>query len=147
MNFFTLLKNEHKDAKDTFKKLLAEDSIDSAETDLLCNKLLLHMDMEEKYFYPRMKQAKETEDLAVEAKLEHTEAKALIRALLKNSLDDIEKKVKLETLQLEIEHHVDEEESDLFPLAKKVLDDDEVKAITEKMLALKEKSGLASGKR
>src|SRR5690242_7557678 len=124
MNFFTLLKQEHKEAKETFKTLLDADKINRRETELLCDKLLLHMEMEEKFFYPMVEEYKITEDMAEEAELEHTEAKKFIRALKNGAeLDEVEYKVKLEMLKLGIEHHAEEEEKELFPAAKKALSD------------------------
>ena len=146
MDFFTLLKEEHQEAKDTFKKLSKQEPADTKLAETLCKKLLLHMEMEEKYFYPKMEAIKEAEHLAIESKLEHQEAKKQIQALLKGSLDEIETKVKLETLQLEIEHHVEEEETEVFPLARKYLSKEDVQKITEQMLALKEKSMASIGK-
>jgi hemerythrin-like domain-containing protein len=139
MNFFTLLKQEHKEAKDTFKKLLKADKIDRKETQTLCYKLLLHMEMEESYFYPEMEKYKVSKDLSEEANLEHDEAKAFIDALLTSKLDEMAYKVKLEMLQLCIEHHADEEEDELFPVAQKKLSDAQISAITDKMMALKDK--------
>lgn len=146
MNFFTLLKQEHKEAKDTFKTLLDQEKIDRKETEVLCHKLLLHMEMEEKYFYPLMDKAKEEKmnDMAEEAKLEHTEAKKPIKELLSGKLDDVAYKVKLELLHLEITHHADEEEKDVFPKAKGILAADQIKDITEKMITLKEKKQTAA---
>ena len=139
MNFLTLLKQEHKEAKDTFKTLLNQEKIDHAITEELCHKLLLHMEMEEKYLYPTMEEFKATEDLSEEAELEHTEAKKFITALLNGKLDEMEYKVKLEMLQLGVEHHIEEEENKLFPIAKTKLSDAQVKEISEQMIALKEK--------
>jgi hemerythrin-like domain-containing protein len=139
MNFFNLLKAEHKEAKSEFKALLKLDEPDSERTGVLCQKLLLHMEMEEKYFYPEMEQYKSTEELSEEAQLEHAEAKKIIKSLLNNKLDDVEYKVKLEMLQLAIEHHIEEEEKELFPLAEKKLSAQQVEEISNKMLALKEK--------
>jgi iron-sulfur cluster repair protein YtfE (RIC family) len=141
MNFFTLLKQEHKEAKDTFKALLEAEEIDHKEAELLCNKLLLHMEMEEKYFYPLIQKAKDDKavELSEEAQLEHTEAKKPIKELLSGKLDNVEFKVKLELLQLEITHHAEEEEKELFPKAKEILSAEQVTDITEKMVALKEK--------
>jgi hypothetical protein len=140
MNFISILKDEHKEAKSLFKELLKQDSVEAKSCEILCKKLLLHMEMEEKFFYPKVKKIKETQELAIEAKLEHEEAKVQITALLKDKLDEIETKVKLETLQLEIEHHVEEEEKELFPLAEKALSENEIQEITEKMIQLKERS-------
>jgi hemerythrin-like domain-containing protein len=144
MNFFTLLKQEHDEAKETFKTLLGGEEIDRDETEVLCQKLLLHMEMEEKYFYPLMEQYKSTEELSEEAELEHTEAKKFIRSLQNNKLDETEFKVKLEILQLAIEHHIEEEESEIFPKAKQKLDKDQVQEITEQMVALKEKKAVSA---
>lgn len=146
MNFINVLKDEHKEAKSLFKELLKQDSVEAKECETLCKKLLLHMEMEEKFFYPKVKKIQDTKELALEAKLEHEEAKVQITALLKDELDAIETKVKLETLQLEIEHHVEEEEKELFPLAEKVLSEKEVQEITEKMMQLKERSELKAKK-
>lgn len=139
MNFFNLLKDEHQEAKTTFKTLLESEEIDHDKTGLLCQKLLLHMEMEEKYFYPVMENYKATEELSEEAELEHTEAKKFIKSLLNNKLEDSEYKVKLEMLQLAIEHHIKEEENELFPLAQKKLNDTQIQEITDQMLKLKEK--------
>jgi hemerythrin-like domain-containing protein len=140
MNFFTLLKQEHKEAKGLFKELLKADVVDREKAELLCHKLQLHMEMEEKCLYPILDKISSTSDMAEEAELEHAEAKKFIRALLKgNALDDIEYKVKLEMLHVGIEHHVQEEESEFFPEAEKILSKEQVQEITDNMLALKEK--------
>lgn len=139
MNFLTLLKQDHKEAKDTFKTLTNQEKIDRAKTEELCQKLLLHMEMEEKYFYPVMEEYKASKELSEEAELEHTEAKKFITTLLNGKLDDVEYKVKLEMLQLGIEYHIQEEEGELFPVAKTKLSEAQIKEISDKMIALKEK--------
>jgi hypothetical protein len=138
MNFFTLLKQEHKEAKETFDTLLNQEEIDRKETEILFQKLLLHMEMEEKCFYPLMENYKATEELSEEAELEHTEAKKYIRQILSDKLHDVEYKVKLEMLQLCIEHHAKEEEKELFPIARKKLSEKQIQSITEDMMALKQ---------
>jgi hemerythrin-like domain-containing protein len=97
------------------------------------------MEMEEIYFYPLMEKYKATGELAEEAELEHNEAKKFIDALLKKTLDEAEYKVKLEMLHMAIEHHIEEEENELFPKAKEKLSKAQIEDITQKMLALKEK--------
>jgi hypothetical protein len=146
MNFITMLKQEHKEAKQTLETLLSAEEIDRKEAEELCETLLLHMEMEELYFYPVMESFKETEELSEEAELEHTEAKKIIRALLRTQLEEVEYKVKLETLQLEIVHHIEEEESELLPLAQKKLADEQIKQISEQMLTLKTKKQSASAR-
>ncbi|WP_373532535.1 hemerythrin domain-containing protein [Vampirovibrio sp.] len=146
MDFFTLLKDEHKEAQGTFRELFQETEIDPQKAEVLCQKLLVHMEMEEKYFYPVMQEHKTTKELSKEATLEHSEAKKLIKAMLEKNLDETEYKVKLEMLQLAIEHHIEEEEKEVLPKAEKWIQQDKVQEITEKMLALKErKKALISG--
>jgi hemerythrin-like domain-containing protein len=139
MDFFTLLKKEHKEVKALFKELLKEEEPDHPKTDLLCHKLLLHMEMEEKYFYPVAQKMKSTAKIGVEAEVEHAEAKKFIRQLLNKELESVEYKVKLEMLHLAIEHHVEEEETEFFPQAEKELSREQIEDITQKMIHLKEK--------
>ncbi|MEB3246202.1 MAG: hemerythrin domain-containing protein [Vampirovibrionales bacterium] len=139
MDFFSLLKQEHQEAKDLFEEILDTEPIDRAKTELLCEKLKLHMEMEETFFYPEIEDLKKTKEMTQEGELEHDEAKKYMKALLKSDLDDIEYKVKLEMLKLSVVHHVDEEESDLFPEAKKVLSKTQIDRITDEMKAYKSK--------
>lgn len=139
MNFITMLKKEHKETKDLFKEILEAEKIDHEKTKQLSSMLLMHMENEEKHLYPVMEKHKEVGDITKEAELEHKEGKKVIKELMGGKLDDVEYKVKLEILQLEIEHHVEEEEKELFPKCKELLSDEDIKAISEKMMAFKEK--------
>lgn len=134
MDLLTLLKSDHAEAKNLFRKILKEDEIDTELVETLCQKLTIHMELEEKLFYPVLSEHKETSELAEEAGLEHAEAKKLVRAL-----DNSERKVKCEMLQLTIEHHVDEEEGEIFPKAKKILSRDQLNSIGAEFIKQKEK--------
>ncbi|MEB3286689.1 MAG: hemerythrin domain-containing protein [Vampirovibrionales bacterium] len=140
MTLFTLLKEEHKEAKTTLKQLVEQDELQQKDTEEICQKLLLHMEMEEKFLYPVMEGFEDSEELTEEAELEHAEAKKLIKDLSNEKLDHVECKVKVEMLQLGIEHHVKEEEEELFPKIKENLSKEDIDAIGEKMLAYKEKN-------
>jgi iron-sulfur cluster repair protein YtfE (RIC family) len=136
---FSLLKEQHKEAKVLFKEVLASDPVDREKAKKVCKKLSLHMELEEKYLYPVMEEHGDTQETAKEAELEHAEAKKAIKDILADKLDDTELKVKVELLFLEIEHHVKEEESDFFPKIKADLPKEQVEEIKAKMLALMEK--------
>lgn len=139
MDLLTLLKNDHAEVKNLFQKILKEEEIDTDLVETLCQKLTIHMDLEEKLFYPVLVEHKETSELAEEAGLEHAEAKKLVRALKKDDLDNSERKVKCEMLKLAIEHHVDEEEGEIFPKAKKILTRDQLNSIGAEFAKQKEK--------
>ena len=147
MNFFTLLKNDHKEVKETFQTLLDAKKIDRKATKELCHKLLLHMEMEESFFYPEMEKFKSDKDMSEEAFLEHDEGKRYIDTLLTDTkLSDMEYTVKLEMLKLCILHHAEEEEKELFPEAKEKLSEEQIKQITADMMALKEKKHRVASK-
>jgi hypothetical protein len=136
---FSLLKEQHKEAKTLFKEALASDPVDREKAKKVCKKLSLHMELEEKYLYPVMEKIDDTEEIAQEAELEHAEAKKAIKDILADKLDDTELKVKVELLFLEIEHHVKEEETEFFPKIKADLSPEQVEEIKSKMLTLLEK--------
>jgi len=140
MNIFTVLKKDHREVQDLFKDILKdEDDLDEDKVETLCQMLTVHMELEEKLFYPELKRHKETSDMEEEAELEHAEAKTLVRALKKGGLDNTEMKVKIEMLQLAINHHIEEEEKEVFPEAKEIISDDKISSIAEKFTAEKEK--------
>ena len=139
MTVFSMLKADHKEAKALFKTLVDDEQMEQPIIEELCDKLLLHMELEEKFYYPVTQAETDTEELAKEAVLEHAEAKKLIQALKKGNLDETETKVKLEMLKLAIEHHVKEEEEELFPESKKTLSAETLDEIASKMTAYKEK--------
>ena len=136
---FSLLKEQHKEAKTLFKEALANDPVDREKAKKVCKKLALHMELEEKYLYPVMENNEDTKETAKEAELEHAEAKKAIKDILADKLDDTELKVKVELLFLEIEHHVKEEENDFFPKIKADLPAEQLEEIKAKMLALLQK--------
>ncbi|WP_373532728.1 hemerythrin domain-containing protein [Vampirovibrio sp.] len=139
MNFLTLLKEDHKAVKDQFQRLLKQNPVDKDEAAVLYEKLLLHMAMEERYFYPAIQKIQEAEGITLQANLDHEGAKTQIQALQqKKNLDEISYKVKLDILQMEIMHHIDQEESEVFPVAKSHLSEEELQAMGVAMMALKE---------
>ena len=142
MDFIQLLTAEHKEVKELFAKCEKQDPIDRDTVELICEKLKLHMEMEEKFLYPVMEEFKKSQEMAEEAELEHAEAKKFLRALSgsgSSELDDVEYKVKFEMLKLGVEHHAEEEEKELFPACEKLLKPAQIQEITEQMVALKEK--------
>lgn len=138
MDVFKLLKQDHQEAKMTFRALVSKSEVDWMETRLLCNKLLLHMEMEETYFYPFMEHYTESRQLTEESKSEHAEAKKIIQELLGGRVDNREYKTRLERLETTIVHHIEKEENQMFPLASRKLSEEQLQDIAEKMLILKQ---------
>lgn len=81
--------------------------------------LALHTQVEEEIFYPALRKALDEDDLMDEADVEHDGAKSLIAQLETMKPGDDHYDAKVTVLGEYIEHHVKEEQSDMFPKARK----------------------------
>jgi hemerythrin superfamily protein len=121
----TLLESQHREVEEMFKKY--EDLTDRAKAskkkiaDQVCTALTLHAQIEEEIFYPATREAsKETEDMVDEAVVEHAAAKDLIAQILGMDPDDDLYDAKVKVLSEQIEHHVEEEEQEMFPKVREL---------------------------
>lgn len=116
-----LLMADHKKVKALFEEF--EDADGSAEkaelVATICKELEVHMQIEEEIFYPAVKQALNDHELVPEGEVEHGSVKDLIAQVkgVKPAGDTYDARVKV--MGELIEHHVKEEESEMFPAAKK----------------------------
>ena len=123
MDALTLLMSQHKEVKSIFEELEETEDHDDklALFEELADALAAHAAIEEKIFYP-MAYSSDTQDLLNEAVEEHLAAKRLLADLLKMSPDDEKFDAKVKVLKEQIEHHVEEEETELFPKVRADLD-------------------------
>jgi hemerythrin superfamily protein len=144
-----MLTADHKKVKKLFAdfdKLKEEGSDEdkSAVVDQICNELKIHAELEEEIFYPAVRKAIDDSDLMDEALVEHAGAKDLIAQLEDASPDDDLYDAKVTVLGEQIEHHVKEEEGEMFPKAKKAKVDSETLGATmlKRKIALMDKMGI-----
>lgn len=128
-----LLEKQHRKVEAIFKKLEGGRSDNDALLTELANDLAAHMVIEQELFYPAAMAAKE--DLVLEAYEEHAVAEFALKRLLSKSPDDVTFKAKLTTLKELIEHHVKEEEEELFPKVEKAIPAAELTALGKQMKA------------
>jgi iron-sulfur cluster repair protein YtfE (RIC family) len=102
----------------------------------VCNELKVHTTLEEEIFYPAVREAIEDEDIMNEAQVEHDSAKELISQLEGMKPDDPMYAAIFTVLGEYVMHHVKEEESEMFPQAKK--SEIDLMALAEQMAARKE---------
>jgi len=121
-----LLTADHKEVKALFKdydKLVeaeADDGEKQALAEQICTMLTAHATAEEEFFYPAAREVLgEDEDLIDEADVEHATAKELIAQIEASTPDDPLYDAKVRVLGEYIDHHVKEEEGEIFPKAKK----------------------------
>jgi len=79
--------------------------------------------------------AKRTEDILLESLEEHVGIKRVIADLLAITPADETFDAKIKVLKEQVEHHVEEEETDLFPKVRKLFDKDRLEAIGQEMSA------------
>ncbi|MCW5298909.1 hemerythrin domain-containing protein [Herbaspirillum lusitanum] len=118
-----LLKADHQEAKELFDKYenIKEHAGDDQKMEIakkVCGALLIHMEIEEKIFYPRVRQKIDDADLMNEALVEHDGAKSLIQQIGELKPGDPMFDAKIKVLGEQIEHHVEEEEKEMFPKAR-----------------------------
>jgi hemerythrin-like domain-containing protein len=142
MNVFTLLKADHKKVSGIFEKLepTTERGVKTREElfATLKQELEVHTSIEERFLYPALEKADETHDIALEAIEEHAVVKQLLAELEELAVDDETWSAKLKVLQENVEHHVEEEEGEMFKKAKQVLSDEEQEALGARMERAKE---------
>jgi hemerythrin superfamily protein len=136
MNAIKLLESQHREVEKLFSQIeKAKDSSKKEELfTTLADNLAVHASIEEHHFYPAVKE-KRTEDILLESLEEHLAIKRVLSDLLDVEIEDETFDAKLAVLQETVEHHVEEEEGDLFPKVRKILDADELEAIGQAMSA------------
>jgi hypothetical protein len=138
MDAFELLKADHKKVAELFDSLEAA----SGKAKLVVFKqikseLELHAHIEEKFLYPALEKPEETHDLTLEAYEEHKVVKTLLAELSGAKTADDEWQAKAKVLRENVEHHVKEEENELFDKADDVLSDEEIEGLGNRMEAEK----------
>lgn len=140
-NALELLINDHRNVRKLFKeyekiheKAAAEDKQELAEQ--ICTEFLMHANVEEQIFYPAVRDAIKDEELIDEAEVEHQTARDLIEQIQAMTPDDELYDAKVRVLGEYVEHHVEEEEKEMFPKVKKAKLD--LDAMGEEMMQAKE---------
>lgn len=142
-----LLKADHKAVKALFKT--ADELSDRATTQLkkvgdqICRELTVHAEIEEKIFYPAVKERsqrghKEQRDLVLESYEEHALAKKIIGELESLDASDESYRAKLKVLHELIDEHVKEEERELFPATRELMSEDNLLQLGQQMQQMKE---------
>ena len=149
MNAFTLLKNDHEKVAGILEKIneTTERALKGREElfTQLKNELDVHTRIEEEILYPTLEEYEETRPISLEAYEEHALVKQLLEELASSPKDDEGWTAKFTVLKENIEHHVEEEEGEMFTKARKVLSKDEIETLGNRLQDAKrvDKSAMA----
>ncbi|MCR5885875.1 hemerythrin domain-containing protein [Rhizobacter sp. J219] len=120
-----LLTQDHKEVKALFKeyeklcKADADETQKQALAEQICEMLTVHAQIEEELVYPAAYEALDESDLVDEAQVEHASAKDLIAQIRGMQPADELYDAKVTVLGEYIDHHVKEEEKEMFPKLRK----------------------------
>jgi hemerythrin superfamily protein len=143
VNAIDMLKQQHREVEELFEEFESAGDGAKKTKERVCKQiadaLALHAEIEEKIFYPESKQAAEdAEELLRESVEEHLAVKKLIADIMQSSVDDPQFDAKLTVLKEQVEHHVEEEEQDLFPKVKKACSKQQLEDMGDRMQQLAE---------
>jgi hemerythrin superfamily protein len=142
MDAVTLLKNDHKTVEALFKKFQkAGPTAHKTKQELvekIIEELSIHAAIEEQVLYPAARQAvPESEDDVLEALEEHHIVKWVLSELDGMKATDERFTAKVTVLIENVRHHVEEEESELFPELRKAMKRKELEELAQAMEAAK----------
>ena len=147
MDVFEILRQDHRKVDGLFRQL--EPSGDDGRRQQLFQQLKqeldLHAQVEETILYPALKEPSETQGLTSEAYAEHAEVKQLLSQMQQTPPGDARFDELLSELRRGVEHHVAEEEGEMFEKARAVLSRQQVEEITRRVEEAKQQGARATG--
>ncbi len=139
MNIFTYLKKDHRKVSNLLEQITAspESTKNMSILEDIVKELTLHAETEQATFYKSLaKMAKAKKEITY-AKEEHKAIKKSMRKVLDLEQNTPNWYIAFGELKAIVEHHVEEEETKIFKIAKKILSKGKAESLTEEMEDLK----------
>lgn len=142
MDALRLLKDDHTKVKKMLEEL--DGTTERAEKtrtegfDRLKHELAIHETIEEEILYPALQEFAKTKDITLEAYEEHHVVDQIVAELEATPVSDETWGAKLTVMKENLEHHIEEEEDDMFKQARQVMEPAELEELGERMAARKE---------
>lgn len=134
-----MLKDDHEKVKGLLSKLDATtERAEKTRTEMLQTlkaELTVHETIEEEVLYPALKEYAETKEIALEAYEEHHVVDQVMSELEATPVEDETWGAKLAVMKENLEHHIEEEEKEMFKQARQVMSDEELEQLGERMAA------------
>lgn len=136
-----ILERDHRRFEELLRK--GEDTTEQARStrrellDTLTRELNAHELMEEKVFYPALKSHPQARALVLEGYQEHHVADVIVAELEQVATNDEQWAAKFKVLKENLEHHIQEEEGEMFRAARGIFSKEELKALGQRMLTVR----------
>ena len=137
MNALTLLEDDHKKMRKLLNELESptERGVKTREElyATIKGELLVHEAIEEEIFYPALKEHPKAEDIVLEGYEEHHVVDVVMAELEGLAVDDESWGAKAKVMKENVEHHMEEEEGEMFEKARQVFDREELQELGTRM--------------
>ena len=144
MNIFDIIVHDHENVKTIIQKLLTSTTRAGKTREQqfmkLRDELSQHMFAEEQLFYPFLMDHADDREPVHEALEEHRSARIVLSDVESTPVEDESWHPKLKVLHEQIDHHIQEEESDIFELAHEFIDEDMAQDLGQKFQGLKKEA-------
>ena len=136
-----ILERDHRRFQELLRK--GEDTTEQARSTrrelltTLTRELNAHELMEEKVFYPALQSHPQARAIVLEGFQEHHVADVILTELEQVATNDEQWAAKFKVLKENLEHHIQEEEGEMFRAARGILSKEELQALAHRMLAVR----------
>lgn len=136
-NAIELLKEDHRKVKKLLEQ--GDETTENAvktRTEVLEKikaEMQVHEAIEEEIFYPALQQHEKAKEIVLEGYEEHHVVDQILGELDDVSVEDERWAAKFSVMKENVEHHIEEEEDDMFKKAKQIFSDDELNELGERM--------------
>ncbi|HTG14675.1 MAG TPA: hemerythrin domain-containing protein [Blastocatellia bacterium] len=139
MNALEVLKQDHQKVKGLFKEATGSSDQNTRKElfDKIDTELEIHAHIEETVFYPALETHEELKDLVAKALEEHQEVKIMLEELEELGSESHDFGSKLQELIESVEHHVEEEEGEMFPKVREVFDESQLEQLGQELESAK----------
>lgn len=144
MDALSLLKQDHEKVKGLIKQV--EETSDRATKQreqlfqTIVDELTVHERIEEEIFYPTVQKHEKAKDLILESYVEHGVVDDLLDQISTIETGDEKWMPSFKVFKENLEHHMKEEEGELFPKVESIFSKDQLTKMGEQMAALKEQA-------
>ncbi len=137
MDAIALLKEDHEKVKKLMDELekTTERGV-KTRTELwakLLRELTVHENIEEEVFYPALRDKPKAKDIVLEAMEEHHLVDDIVEQIKDTPVDDEHWGAKFKVAKENVQHHIEEEETEMFKIARQVFSKDELEEFGRQM--------------
>lgn len=122
MDAIQVLKQQHEEVASLFEQFEKARTRKAALAQEICEKLSIHDKIEREIFYPAVNENEELKDMILEGLEEHHLVQILLKQISECDPSDETFEAKVKVLQELIEHHVEEEEQEMFKAIRGAVD-------------------------